>query len=132
MKISNLIVDKKACSDGVWVNWIQGVKLKIARFYNPKHVALSKELSRPYRDAMNNGGEIPREKIEEMATECLAKTILLDWKGMEDDDGIEVPFSQDKALELLTMIPDMADFVSAMANSANNFRQSALENASKN
>jgi hypothetical protein len=58
---------------------------------------------------------LPQTKVQELVQESIAentdkvfcKEVMIGWKGIQDDKGNEVPFSQD-ALEELLEVPKMA------------------------
>ncbi|MGJ0508857.1 MAG: hypothetical protein ACR652_17360 [Methylocystis sp.] len=87
--------------------------------------------------------EVPRaERIKGLDTKTsdsinarlLAETVLVDWSGLEDDDGAPLPFSKAKALEILTN-PSFVVFKNAVEWAAavvgeDDFAE--IEDASKN
>lgn len=132
MKISKLKIDQDKCDDGIWIDWYDGARLKIARLNNAKHMKISQKLTKPYNNIRHNGGQIPNDKQLEIAAECLGRAILLDWEGLEDDDGKKISYSEEQSIELIKDIPDLADIVTQEASNNENFRAEALENAAKN
>ncbi len=99
MKLSNLSTDHELEQEGAWVDIDEGARIKVA--YTG---------SRRFREAafkrQNRGGFRQTRRTfaaEDKATiSLLVKDVLLDWDGIEDDDGNAIPYSQAKALELLT------------------------------
>jgi len=132
MKINKLKINPEKSDGGVWIDWYDGARLKIARLNNPKHVKISQKLTKPYNNIRHNGGQIPNDKQIEIAAECLGRAVLLDWEGLEDDDGKQIPYSEEVSITLIKEIPDLADIVTQEAANNENFRIEALESASKN
>jgi hypothetical protein len=103
MKISDISVDNKVVEEGGWVSNIpelEGVRLKCRGAQN-------KDWRRQAQALVN---AIPRKKRipfldpEEMdrINEILIREHgLLDWDGIEDDNGQPVPFDKKKAAEYL-------------------------------
>ena len=103
MKLSALKTDPRI-DQGAWVRDIPGLPglaLKVRPVGNV-------DAQRAYRAAL---AAIPRAKrmtgldpADERAAsdEAMVKAVLLDWDGLEDDDGDPIPYSEKLARELLT------------------------------
>ena len=61
----------------------------------------------------------------------MAKCILLDWKGLQED-GKDLPYSYDNAVRILTEYRDLRDYVSDIANEIETFKLEEDEEAEKN
>lgn len=108
--------------NGKWFDSFGGeVQLKMRRFASKKSLAIRSELEAPLKKTFKNR-DIPLEQQEALAMDHFIEGVLLDWKGMTDDHGVEVPYSKAKAKELLTEYPDF--FREAMLESIDmaNFR----------
>jgi hypothetical protein len=82
---------------------------------------------------MTSGRMNPDFEYREVG-KMLAKAVLLDWKGLIDDDGKEIPYSMDVALELLTN-PEyrrFREFVNIAADDEAHFQDEIDEEAIKN
>jgi hypothetical protein len=67
------------------------------------------------------------DEAERMAVECIAETVLLDWKGVQEDEGQpDIPFSKEKAREYLND-PDLLLFRSAVSWCAQRVAQGTME-----
>lgn len=101
MKLSSIRSDLSAEVDGVWAEFEDGFKLKIASNLSPAFQdALDKALE-PYRELIRAGklDAVQREKIyQEVASAHLVK----DWSGLESDDGQPIAHSQKEALALIS------------------------------
>lgn len=103
MKLSEIAVNAEAIEVGRWVSvghLLPGVKLKVRGADNTDCRRLRNKLI----------SEVPRaERIKGLDTKTsdsinarlLAETILVDWSGLEDDDGNPLAFSNGKALDIL-------------------------------
>ncbi len=133
MKIfSQYQTDEDAEVDGVWVDLGDGGRVKVARFGNPVHEKVMERLRRPYRNMLRSGRDLPKDIQDRLTIEGLAESILLDWSGLEDENGKAIAFSKKKAKELLTDLKDFRNAVSFLALEAETFRKEALEEAAKN
>lgn len=132
MKLSEMMVDKKAQEEGEWVDWRDGVRVKVRSAETAAYSKLHEKLQKPYANILRHGGRIPREKTEEILIQCLAECVLVDWDGIIDDDGKPIKYTPEKALKFLTEAIDFRDFVTMAAYDRNNFRLKAKEAATKN
>jgi hypothetical protein len=58
--------------------------------------------------------------------------VIVDWDGIYDRDGQKIPYSKEKALELLKRLPALRDAVLICAQDIDNFRIEDAEEAEKN
>jgi hypothetical protein len=126
MKISKFRTNADAEIDGVWVPVGEGLELRVARIGNPRYKAMIRNAGKSQRMATQLTGNIDMDAIEELTLKAIANHVLLDWKNLEDDDGDQIPYSVDKAMELL-QIQDFRSIVEAIASDAQHFRDSDLE-----
>jgi hypothetical protein len=110
--------------NGVWVDIGDGTFLKVARMGNPKHREAMRALLAPFKDRPND--IVPQESIDDV----LARTILVSWEGVTED-GAEVPYSHEKAVEYLSF-KDFRDKVVRIASNMETYRAEALLAAEKN
>lgn len=103
MKLSDMAVNGDAIESGRWVSigqFFPGVKVKVRGLLNSDY--------RRARDRLV--ADIPRsekvkltdsEIVDRVQPELLAEAVLLDWSGIDDDDGTPLLFSKERARELL-------------------------------
>lgn len=132
MDLSKLRTDLNRESDGVWVDIGDGSSIKVARIGNPRHSAILRKLSAPYRRQIN-AGTLPDDVAFRISGEAMASAILLDWKALELD-GTTLVYSQQAAKDLLCnqQLKDFRAMVQAAAEDEEAFRQSVIEEAEKN
>jgi hypothetical protein len=133
MKIyQHYATDEQAEIDGVWVELGEGARIKVARVGNPSYEKVLRQLKKPYRNITRAGGEIPREALDKITIEATAEALLLDWQGLDDEDGTAIPYSKEAAKRLLGELKDFRETVVRLALEAETFRAEALEAAAKN
>lgn len=98
MKLSALLTDPKKDSDGVWFDYVGGVRFKVARWNHPAaqeamRLALEREVTQ-------FKGAVPKDEINKRSNRVLADHILRDWSGVEDDKGQPVAYTADRAFEI--------------------------------
>ena len=122
--------DKKAESEGRWVSIGENGRLLLARIGNPKFDQLQRELLEPYKTEIR-AGTFSVEKRNELFRQAVSRTILLGWEGIKYN-GEELPYSPEKAFEILMALPDFAELVVRLANDLETFRAGAVEESKKN
>lgn len=108
MKLSALKIDAAKLEKGDWVGDIPDlgdIRLKVRGIGNADHRRRRGELV----------AALPRVQRKDVAAldaidvQLLVETILLGWENVGDDDGVPIPYSADRAKELLSD-PDLAVF----------------------
>lgn len=95
--------NKTAEEQGVFVDIADGVSVKVKRFNNEKAQAYLEQLRRPYRSFRDG---VPAKALEEILRKVTAKEVIADWKGVTDENDVEVKFSPDAAEKLFEKFPD--------------------------
>jgi hypothetical protein len=99
MKFDDIVEIGKRSEEGAWVDGLahfNGLALKVRGAMNSDFEALFSKLWGPVPADKREDPEI-NDRIEK---ECIVKTILLDWKGI--DDFPATPENVEKALEVRT------------------------------
>lgn len=117
--------DKEKENNGVWQDFGDGIKMRIARVGNENYKKLFQRLSKPHRKAIR-GGRLSEEVAEKLMIKCLAETVLLDWENVEVD-GELLPYSKDNAFRVLTDFRDVKESVEDYANDMEIFLQEQRE-----
>lgn len=115
--------DEKKTESGVWVEDIglPGIDFKLKRTSNnPQYSEMSRRLLRPYRRQIANG-KLDVEIQNKISNKVLAHTVIVDWKGIKDENGEDIPFTAKNAIDLLTAYPDLADDIMTAASDIGNF-----------
>jgi len=120
-------------SKGVWVPYELGIELKVARLGNPGYQESLVKLT-DARKALMGSIELSQDQRMDVQKEAVARTVLMDWRGIEDDQGNPVPFSPDKALEWFRdpELWRLYTFVLMVGLEEERFRKTVLEAAAKN
>ena len=139
MKLSSLATDEKLSTEGVWVDYVDGARLLVARTGN-KHFrdycrARFGKVGRTFRaeellTQKNKNGTTSRE--EAIVREGVAKHVLRDWEGIEDDDGNPLPYTPEQGLEAFEKYPEFLDDVLSVAGDVQNFKDAGVEEATGN
>lgn len=131
--IESIKTDLNKQANGVWVDFAEGIRLKIARAKNPKYIELLRDLVEPERKAIRED-KLDIDNLADIVLEVRAKTILLDWENIEDNDGNSIPYSSEKAMEFFKN-PELNDFyvfVVAVSENADQFKKDLVKDSEKN
>ena len=97
IKLNSARVDLKREREGEWVDipdW-PGVRLKVRGFnYGPYIVAKNQVDLRNHRRYFSKQRDIPQDELFRTNGQLYLDHILLDWSGLDDDDGKPIPFSR--------------------------------------
>lgn len=101
VRLSDLALDPRAKDEGVWVEMPGGWEARIrhndcaqARKLRAQHLNQNKRFYR-------NGQPVPEDVAERQTLTVACDALLVDWRGIVDDKGKAVPFSKEKARQLL-------------------------------
>ena len=122
--------DPEKEKDGVWQPVGDGMEIKVAKLNNPTYNKRFEFLTKPYRRALRKG-TLSNDVAESLMIQCLAETILLDWKGLEEK-GKVVKYSVENAIKLLTDYPEFRGTINDIANELAIFQEIEDEEAAEN
>lgn len=120
LKGSQFDVNQNLETEGVWENLGDGAWLLVARAGNENFNSEYNKIPRTVRRKIENPPKGSEHMRDEKICELMAKTILLDWRGLADE-GKEVKYSQENAKKLLIKYPEFRDFVFQLSNDPNRF-----------
>lgn len=112
MKLSGLKVNLQALEQGAWVDNIpemEGLRLKVRGVGNKDWRKLQSRLLDSVPRKKRVGGRLDPDEQDRISTTLLRDTGLVDWDGLEDDDGKPLPYSKETAGKLLAD-PEMTRF----------------------
>ena len=116
MNLSSLKIDASAIEQGRWIKDLPelgDIQIKTRGTGNADWRRLHQKLVSALPAQARVRGLISPEEQDRIGVELLVETALLDWKNITDDDGVQIPFSKEKAREFLEN-PDMAKFKSGV------------------
>jgi len=124
--------DKNIEKEGVILDY-GDFKVKIARAggANKSYQKLFERLTKPHRRAIET--ETINEKLlGKIMHEVYAKTVVLDWEGVTDDNGDELPFTSETCIEMFQEMPDFYVDIFNQSNKIALFKQEVKETDEKN
>lgn len=121
MKLSSLKIDAAKIEAGEWIEDIPGMgdlALKVRGLDNADHGNLRSRLFEAIpRSKKHNGRITDPAEADRLTARCLSEAVLLDWRGLEEEDGSPIPFSKERAFEILSN-PDMRSLREAVVEAA--------------
>lgn len=121
--------DRNLEENGQWVELGDGLEIKVARISSERSKAVRHRLEKPYAKMR---GEIPTSIQEQILIKQIAEAVLLDWKGVTDDEGKAIECTLDAKIKMLTEFKDFLQDVVMVAMEAETFKAQKIEEASKN
>lgn len=140
--------DKTLEEEGVWVDYGEGLKVKIRRLNSKHSREVRRKLEKPYA-AQFRGREMPESLQEELLNKQLAGSIVVDWEGVPDPDnapqfladgvtpdpknpGTMLPYSPENVLRMVKEFGDFRDDILTAAMEKTTFQKEQRKEAEKN
>ena len=81
---------------------MEGLSLRVRGIGNATFRRMQSKLIDALPRARRVGGRIDPTDQDKITGQCLVVAVLLDWKGLEADDGSALPYSREDATRFLT------------------------------
>ncbi len=102
MKLNDLKIDSSAKEEGAWHRYDDlGLRFKVRGEGSLPWLVAQERIARQISIENSVRGVLPIELRQKLDREVVIEAGLLDWDGLENDEGEPLPFSKDKAVELL-------------------------------
>lgn len=88
-------------TEGVWVAITKDIQVKVAALPNPNFTEFLTKLQKPYKGQIRKG-LLDKDIEEDLYVKAVAKTVLIDWKGIKDKDNKDLPYSYENAYTILS------------------------------
>lgn len=127
--LSTIETDKDSEEKGVWTEDLgNGLQLLVARINNPSYTRAVGKYVKSKKDAFGSF-DIDDEGINDDIIKIYAKSILLGWKGLEEN-GKELVYSEDEAIRIMTKYTDFFNLVRSKSTDIELFRKRSIEEQS--
>lgn len=124
-------MDEKKEEQGVWVNFGEGLKVKVRRFKSKASQDARKELEKPFTAELRRG-PLDEKIAEDLLLRQMAKAIIVDWEGVTDEEGNELECTFETKLDVLKALPEFRDEIVSIAIDRDSFKAALDEEAEKN
>lgn len=132
--LSNLTIDEDISKTGVWVDYMQGSRIKLASSSSHRYKATIARLYKANRLQLDDSNPDNFRKIQEITAQAMADTVLMDWEGMDwqNEDGTvtqNIPYTPKLGKEVLLKADAFREFVSEKAGTPSLFKKEIIEEA---
>lgn len=117
--------------NGVWVDFGDGIRIRVRRIRSKKSLEVRKELERPYTSDIRKG-PLPESTMETLLLQQMAHALVVDWEGIVDDNEQPIPCTPDNITEVMAVLTDLRDEVLQVSISADSYRTRLDEEALTN
>lgn len=120
-------------TEGVWVALTKDIQVKVAALPNPNFVDYLTKLQKPYKGQIRKNS-LDKEIEEDLYVKAVAKTVLIDWKGIKDKENKDIPYSYENAYKLLSdkSLKRFKSDIILLSTEAETFKAEEKEEAVKN
>lgn len=118
--------DPMLSEEGVWVDFYNGSRLRLASTESKKYKAALAKAARKHRLLLDSTNDDNFELIQRITCECLAKYVLLGWEGVTMNGQENIPYSFENGVKALTISQKLREFVTEQAGMASNFQLETL------
>lgn len=106
--------DKDAEENGQWVDFGDGIRVKVRRLNSKHSQEVRRKLEKPYVATYRNR-EMPASLQEELMIKQLSQSIIVDWEGVEDPSHNPAEGEPQRMLtctpeNILTIVSQFKDF----------------------
>jgi hypothetical protein len=135
MKLSSLATDLVKEDQGVWVTYPgTDVEFKIARFGNTLFETKRTQIMRAAKERLKADGltgELPDDKMRELILPAVSECIILDWKNLDDDNGLPIVCSKEAVVRLFSRreLRDVYAWILNESQKRDNYRAEVVADA---
>lgn len=132
--LTSLTIDESRSAAGVWVEFFNGSRLKIASMNSHTYKAYVTRLYKQHRLQLDDNNPDNFKLIQEITAKAMAAMVLLDWEGINwpDENGnvIEnIPYTKARGEKALLAADQLREFVADQAGRPALFHRAILEEA---
>ncbi len=132
----NYTTDKNLEEEGIWVSISNGIEIKVCRIKSKRFSKIFEEATKPYKKYSRGNFTVPmppkvKEEYDAAIVTAVAQGLLRDWKNIEDENDVTLPFTTGNAAKLLADDDFFAEVWEA-ANTKETFLQFDIEDDIKN
>lgn len=127
-KLNKFATNLTLAQEGTEIDLGDGLIVRIAKANNANYTKYMKMVLRPYERQIRTKG-LDDQIFEKLYVEAIAETVWLGWRGLEDDNGVEIPYTKEKCIEILKdpQYEELKKLVLGLAEEAAVFAKEAVE-----
>lgn len=116
-------VDKTAEEEGTWADLGDGIHVKVRRHTSAHSKAVRRKLEEPHQALLRTGQALPDSIIEELFLKQMALSLLVDWKGVTDEEGKPLEATPDNIEAQLRKYPEFRNEIGALVMDRATFKK---------
>jgi len=120
--LMSMAPDKEMSQEGVWVDFFDNARLKIAQRNNPKHQRHLTQQYKIHRRKIDLEDENADKLADKISLEGLAKYVLLDWENMTWNGQENIPYTPELGFSAMTNVPVLRKEVEDQSDRLQNFQ----------
>lgn len=117
-------------TEGQWFEYEEGGEFLIARAGTSNFLRISDKHERPYRKQIARG-QLGTDKQVEIMCKAMGEGILLNWRGISDEDGQDLAYNPDLAADVLRLNRELREWVTEKSEEMTRLRDEAIEETAK-
>jgi hypothetical protein len=120
--------NKVAEEQGQWVDFGDGIKVKLRRLNSEASREFRRKLEKPY-EGQYRTRPMPDSLNEELLIKQLAGCIVVDWEGVENPDNEKefLPFSPENVTRMVTLFKDFREDITTASMTQATFQGELVE-----
>lgn len=128
--LESYLSDEELEMTGVWLKFPGGRKICVRRAggSNAKYSRMLQQAIKPYKRQMDRG-TMDREVSDRIMRDVYCKTVVIDWEGIKDSEGVNVPFNYNNGVAYFEQFPELFNDVIAYAGELSSFQDNEVEEA---
>jgi uncharacterized protein (DUF885 family) len=132
--LTSLTIDESVSKDGVWIEFLNDSKLKIASSNSHVYKAFVTRLYKQHRLRLDDSNSENFKLIQEITAKALAAVVLLDWSNINFTDAAgnlveNIPYSKEVGERALLQADQLREFVAEQAGRPALFHKEIVEEA---
>jgi tRNA splicing endonuclease len=131
MRVFTKPEDAELEQEGVWLPYGDGSEFLIARTGTPANRRAYERAQQPYLAKIRRRKELRQDEKLDVLARTLSESVLLNWRGIQDIKGKDLPYSKETAYQVLVADQDVREFVLQQADLAENFREDEVDSLGK-
>ena len=128
---ARFLTDQDREEAGVWVDFGDGIRIKVRRLRSRKSLDVRKELEKPFADQIRRA-PLDDDTAQDLLLKQMSQGIIADWENVDLGDGVTVPYTVDNAYKLLKALPELRDAILQVSADADSYRAKVAEDTEKN
>jgi len=123
--------DTKLEEQGVWVDFGEGLRVRVRRFKSRVVQDASKKFNKTEVGVIRKGG-MGEEAATDILVRIIAEAVIVEWQGVTDENGNELEATFDNKYATLKELPEFRDALFEQSVSMDNFKGELLKESEGN